>query len=351
MTTPTAHASGLEPGLPGFSFADLQEPRRLKDLYGDFCRQVAADDPALWNEWAAYRDDPGAPRPAAAVSGLLVRMAAHVSRFVARLFRSRGRMPGAVSPTRAARPALPLQGRSRPSPRAAAEEDRGAGISASARLRRTGDCRRPTTNAWWPRSWRATPTRSTPSRQPPARCSTARRRCRRTLRVPSARRFSRSSTALARWTAAHLDDPACAGWVSFRLPHPIEPFEPRGGGPSSTRRSRSSPSGRSVTGAAATASRSPTRRMDRREVLCEIHYCVLCHERDKDSCSKGIRDEGRQHVAATRSASRWPAARSTRRSPRCTAAEVAATRSARWRWSRSTTRCAPAPATASATTA
>ena len=28
-----------------------------------------------------------------------------------------------------------------------------------------------------------------------------------------------------------------------------------------------------------------------RERLSEIHYCVLCHERDKDSCSKGITDK------------------------------------------------------------
>ena len=28
-----------------------------------------------------------------------------------------------------------------------------------------------------------------------------------------------------------------------------------------------------------------------REVLSEIHYCVLCHERDKDSCSKGLHDK------------------------------------------------------------
>ena len=28
-----------------------------------------------------------------------------------------------------------------------------------------------------------------------------------------------------------------------------------------------------------------------RERLSEIHYCVLCHERDKDSCSKGIVDK------------------------------------------------------------
>src|SRR5204863_7286102 len=31
-------------------------------------------------------------------------------------------------------------------------------------------------------------------------------------------------------------------------------------------------------------------RMQPREVLSEIHYCVLCHERDKDSCSKGLRE-------------------------------------------------------------
>jgi NADPH-dependent glutamate synthase beta subunit-like oxidoreductase/NAD(P)H-flavin reductase len=33
------------------------------------------------------------------------------------------------------------------------------------------------------------------------------------------------------------------------------------------------------------------RRMNPREVLSEIHYCVLCHERDKDSCSKGLREQ------------------------------------------------------------
>jgi hypothetical protein len=30
---------------------------------------------------------------------------------------------------------------------------------------------------------------------------------------------------------------------------------------------------------------------DTRGVLSEIHYCVLCHERDKDTCSKGMRDK------------------------------------------------------------
>jgi len=34
-------------------------------------------------------------------------------------------------------------------------------------------------------------------------------------------------------------------------------------------------------------------RMTRREALAEVHYCIYCHDRDKDSCSKGFaRDEG-----------------------------------------------------------
>ncbi len=32
-------------------------------------------------------------------------------------------------------------------------------------------------------------------------------------------------------------------------------------------------------------------RADRREVAYEVDYCIICHERDKDSCSKGLRDK------------------------------------------------------------
>ncbi len=55
-----------------------------------------------------------------------------------------------------------------------------------------------------------------------------------------------------------------------------------------------------------------------RDRLSEIHYCVLCHERDKDSLLARASATRRARSSPTRSASRWPAARSTRRSPRCT---------------------------------
>jgi hypothetical protein len=63
--------------------------------------------------------------------------------------------------------------------------------------------------------------------------------------------------------------------------------------------------------AAATASRSPTAATRPRENLSEIHYCVLCHERDKDSCSKGLQRQGRRdhEQPARHPARRLPARR------------------------------------------
>ena len=67
-------------------FSDLHDPERLASLYERFCEEVEAADPALWHEWEAYRSAPDTLRPPIALSNLLVAMAPHVSRFVARLF-------------------------------------------------------------------------------------------------------------------------------------------------------------------------------------------------------------------------------------------------------------------------
>ncbi len=93
--------------------------------------------------------------------------------------------------------------------------------------------------------------------------------------------------ALRRWCAARLHDRAYRGWVTFRFPETVDPFhlveveraDPRlpeaQVGPGWRLRRRD---GFALTDV----------RMRPREVLSEIHYCVLCHERDKDSCSKGL---------------------------------------------------------------
>ncbi|HSD72237.1 MAG TPA: FAD-dependent oxidoreductase, partial [Thermoanaerobaculia bacterium] len=97
----------------------------------------------------------------------------------------------------------------------------------------------------------------------------------------------------ASWCRERLHRPELrrdiAGWVSFRLPGPfdfhhlVETQRPRPEfpeervGPEARRRRRD-------------GFRLTDPRMTRREVLGETHYCILCHERDKDSCAKGFPD-------------------------------------------------------------
>jgi NADPH-dependent glutamate synthase beta subunit-like oxidoreductase/NAD(P)H-flavin reductase len=97
-----------------------------------------------------------------------------------------------------------------------------------------------------------------------------------------------------RWAAVHRFLPeahaAVAGWVSFRFPHAVDhddlvpllrPSERLPNvieGPPEHRRRRD--------GFALTDTR-----MNTREVSNEVDYCLYCHEREKDSCSKGMHDK------------------------------------------------------------
>jgi NADPH-dependent glutamate synthase beta subunit-like oxidoreductase/NAD(P)H-flavin reductase len=97
-----------------------------------------------------------------------------------------------------------------------------------------------------------------------------------------------------RWAAVHRFNhdahAAVAGWVSFHTPHLVDyddlvPLRRPDAtlvniteGPASHRRRRD--------GFALTDGR-----MSRREVASEADYCMYCHEREKDSCSKGMHDK------------------------------------------------------------
>jgi len=99
---------------------------------------------------------------------------------------------------------------------------------------------------------------------------------------------------LERWAAVHRFVPdaatTVASWVSFRHAHavdfedlvPLRRPEPKltniTEGPAEHRRRRD---GFGLTDG----------RMSRREVASESDYCMYCHEREKDSCSKGMHDK------------------------------------------------------------
>lgn len=95
------------------------------------------------------------------------------------------------------------------------------------------------------------------------------------------------------WASVHATQAAARGrvrsWVSFRVPHPLNyehlvqlerhdaelPERMRGLEGNLRRRD-----GFGLT----------DRRAGEREVLDEVNYCLYCHERDKDSCSKGLHE-------------------------------------------------------------
>jgi NADPH-dependent glutamate synthase beta subunit-like oxidoreductase/NAD(P)H-flavin reductase len=73
-------------GIPGFNYPDLYDSARLKDLLDVFDASVERHDSALHNEFKAYRENQGEGLSAETVSDLLVRMGPYVGQFVAQLF-------------------------------------------------------------------------------------------------------------------------------------------------------------------------------------------------------------------------------------------------------------------------
>ena len=76
----------LKLGVADYTYVDLYCPERLQALYLEFNRQVEIDDPDLLARFEHYRKDQGADTPAPIVSDLLIKMAAHLSAFIAKLF-------------------------------------------------------------------------------------------------------------------------------------------------------------------------------------------------------------------------------------------------------------------------
>jgi NADPH-dependent glutamate synthase beta subunit-like oxidoreductase/NAD(P)H-flavin reductase len=256
-------------GLDGFTFADLHRPARLRDLYARFVEQVKSTEPELWAQWEQYREIPDSLGPIAR-SNLIVAMAPHVNRFVSALFSVGPDVEALIAQTRAydilfrfkidfvRRRALPLLK---------------AGAHVEATVEDHALIERVTAGSSDPEMTLAAYGCSLLDREATDKAGSA-------AEVES----------LKRWCAAHVHDRRFKEWVVFRFPenldydHLVQVRRPNPAvpeqmvGPEEKLRRRE---GFQLT----------DERYSRREVMSEIHYCVLCHERDKDSCSKGIRDK------------------------------------------------------------
>src|SRR6185436_4816447 len=265
-------------GLDGFTFADLHQPARLRDLHQRFVEGVKSTEPELWTQWQQYREIPESLTRIAR-GNLVVAMAPHVSRFVSALFGVGADADALIAATRAydvlfrfkidfvRRRALPLL-KAGAHVEATAEDHALADAilnGAASGVSRTG-------------------AHDAEMRIAAYGCSLLDREATDKAAVTP------EIESLKRWCAAHIHDPRYRGWVVFRFPEnldydhlvhvqrpdpklPEEMF-----GPDEKLRRRE-------------GFRLTDNRYTRRENLSEIHYCVLCHERDKDSCSKGIHDK------------------------------------------------------------
>jgi NADPH-dependent glutamate synthase beta subunit-like oxidoreductase/NAD(P)H-flavin reductase len=311
-------------GLEGFWYQDLHREERLAELDRVFREELARDDPGLAARLTAYRQNPASVAPLA-LSHLLIEGARHLSRFLIRLFgieaewRAQGASAGPEAALfrfrrdflqrRAIRSQPPADEAALDALRATAlalerdlfpdlpwEED--PELATSQLVAALLDLE----NAYLA----ALRQRKVPELDPDARKKTeqlaARARASEASAVPRPAR-ERDEDLLAfldallqiyaLWCHARMRHPVwkreIAAWVSFHLPETLDyqrlveterPFPDRPEervGPASRRRRRD---GFQLT--------DP--RMTRREVLGQTHYCLLCHEREKDSCAKGLFD-------------------------------------------------------------
>ena len=318
---PTSAERDFPLGVSGFTYQDLHREDRLAELHDVFFEELSRDDPALEARLAAWRANPAA-LDAIATSRLLVEAARPLSRFLARLFgiEAEWRAQAAAAGPEAAlfrfRRDFLVRRAARVAPPPDAELPRVAAAARALERELFGEL-----------DWQADPELATGrmgtelldleaehieavrQKKRPAVSEETRRRTAELGRraaasgaLPSpagegdeaALAFLEALLAgYARWCRARLTRPdlarEIAGWASFRLPGPIDynrlveterpnPAIPEERvGPLDRRRRRV---GFGLT--------DP--RMSRREVLGETHYCILCHDRDKDSCAKGFFD-------------------------------------------------------------
>ena len=327
--TQTESRADFPLGIEGFTYGDLHRPERLRALAEAFYAEVAREDASLHASLMEYVSSRGENlKGTRAESDLLIASAAHLSRFVARLFdieRERERLAFEI---RAQDPVFQFKQfvqrratKSFPAEKVAGVdvEALDAGVEALRHAsfadtlgddRELGVARMCVRLLEWEKNYPKEGVRREETwsderaRETESACASLKgTRAEEALdawRVEDEsdadenRAFVRSSlTLIEAWAAAHaLRTDArerVRGWVSFRFPHPLNyehlvqlerpdadlPELMKGFDKNLRRRD-----GFKLT----------DRRYNAREVLEEVHYCLYCHERDKDSCSKGLHE-------------------------------------------------------------
>ncbi len=313
-------------GINGFNYNDLYEPARLKDLLGVFNTSVQKHDNELFSAFEAYRECQGEGMTPEAISDLLVRMGPYVGQFVAQLFRVSDERQAQIDTIRADFDSVFIykdEVNARLASTFKKQTIEGWDIDAASRrlqlliaaafpaVQDSSDAELRVATAGARLALLANHyklvAKGKDSDYATAEADVSDLRSSIAANTESATEFAAALAAaddaefvnalldvVQRWSFIAQQDPATAAtvkdWVSFKFPEKRDFSDlveheviDRGEytawmGPKEHRRRRD--------GFALT-----DKRFNERQSLNEINYCIYCHDRDTDSCSKGMRNK------------------------------------------------------------
>jgi NADPH-dependent glutamate synthase beta subunit-like oxidoreductase/NAD(P)H-flavin reductase len=300
-------SSDLPLGIPGFRYSDLHHAARLADLTAAFDESLRSADGPLFSRYDAHRAGTGRLR-GAEESELLLRVGAHLSRFVARLFgveddfaalrEAAGRDAPIFRVKREFVQRRVFKKGAKDRPHAddfAALDAQAQPLLAAARCGRSPDSELEVAQLI---DALLDAERARPGSRELAGWEDLRARLQRGLAATGAAAPRLEPAPLLdlfdKWIYALSLQPRRPAWALLRLPHAIDfqqlvPLRrPRADQPAL------------LTGHEEHQRRRDgflltDPRMDAREVRSEIDYCIYCHEREKDSCSRGLPEKDPPH--------------------------------------------------------
>ena len=268
-------------GIAGFGFADLFSPYGLRRLYDEWLVDLQAAEPAVAERYLAYRA--GAELEPIALSNLLVDTAPSVSRFLVRLFPQIQPRTAQIRATTQTELAIfrfkdEFVKRRALKRKLATDEDKATAIAqGTALLTRLG----------------------VPAEQHNDELAVAQVACSlldqearvkeqvSTLEDPKFQLVRADADQLADWVLARREELAAHHWLSLHYPHTLDhqnlvPLR---------RPQKELPElfvGHDHKLRSRDGFKLTDRRMSARQILNQVDYCIYCHDRSKDSCSKGM---------------------------------------------------------------
>lgn len=307
-------SDNLQLNLPSFTFSDLFKPDKLADLSEVFYGEVRAQNPALFERFDAYRKAQGEGYEVTETSAILVEMAPYLDTFVAKMFGVEQEMK--AKKITAGRERILFKFRRdffnrralKKYTREQAEGFDAAPLNAQFDALKKGFTGLPAddpelaTAAGFSELWDIERASKEPlSGANRAYLDTYCKRLQNEAALAgllpqndgeeALKAFVSATLAVCeQWLVYHyyMETPEMSEWAMFKQPRKVdfeslvelEVVQPGFNlGPARHYRRRD--------GFDLTDERFPAR-----EIMREIEYCVFCHERDKDSCSKGFPDNG-----------------------------------------------------------